>query len=388
MLKSKRFALITVVGVLGLAATACPVPPGSGGGSASSPGTIAVGSSHSCALLDDGGVACWGDNNYGQLGDGSSSQFSLTPVEVSGISDAVYIGAGYGSSCAVLAGGSVRCWGANGHGQLGNGTTTYSREPVDVSGISNAVAVTVGNAHACAQLADGTGRCWGRNNYGQLGDGTSNIDAYEPVEVSGLSDAVAISAGNAYTCAVVAGGAARCWGANGSGQLGDGTTSSAPLPVAVTGLSDAVDISAGEFHACAVLSSGNARCWGLNDHGQLGDGSTTGSNVAVAVTGISNAAEISAGSRYSCAVLSDGTARCWGSDYYEQLGNGTGTSDVTVPEPVAGLSDAATLAVDGDHSCASLGDGAARCWGSNNAGKLGDGTIVGSDVPVAVTGLP
>jgi len=176
----------------------------------------------------------------------------------------------------------------------------------------HAVAITAGSSHTCAVLADGTVRCWGDNWGFQLGDGT-RISSSVPVAVTGISSAVAIAAGANHTCALLADGAIRCWGAGGYGQLGDGTwRGSSTVPVPVTGISTAVAIAAGWFHTCAVLADGAVRCWGSNDHGsgQLGDGTTASSNVPVPVTGISTTVAVAAGVHHTCAVLADGAVRC------------------------------------------------------------------------------
>jgi len=172
---------------------------------------IAAGGSHACALLTGGSVRCWGSNFSGQLGNGTTTNDPIpTPVVVSGITTATAISAGNGNTCALLTGGSVRCWGDNYYGQLGNGTTTNSSTPVAVSGITTATAISAGGYHTCALLTDGSVRCWGYNNYGQLGNGTTT-DSSTPVAVGGITTAIAISAGGYHTCALLTGGSVRCW---------------------------------------------------------------------------------------------------------------------------------------------------------------------------------
>jgi alpha-tubulin suppressor-like RCC1 family protein/lysophospholipase L1-like esterase len=342
---------------------------------------ISAGNGHSCAVLGDGTARCWGANGYGELGDGTTTD-RPTPVAVSGLSGAVAISAGAGHSCAVLGDGTARCWGGNYWGQLGDGTTTGSPTPVAVSGLSGAVAISAGDDHSCAVLANGTARCWGRNDVGQLGDGTTT-DSPTPVVVSGLSGAVTISAGASHSCALLENGTARCWGDNYRGELGDGTTANRSTPVVVSGLSGAVTISAGVHHSCAVLGSGAARCWGANGDGELGDGTTTDRPTPVAVSGLSGAVAVSTGTWHSCAVLGDGTARCWGGNYWGQLGDGTTTGSRT-PVAVSGLTGAVAISAGASHSCAVLGNGSARCWGHNYWGQLGDGTTANRSTPVAV----
>jgi alpha-tubulin suppressor-like RCC1 family protein len=346
---------------------------------------ISAGYYHTCAVLSDGTARCWGDNAYGQLGDDAAEFVSTTPVAVSGLSDAVAVAAGHGHTCALLSNGTAMCWGDNIYGQLGDGTAERSDTPVAVSGLTNAVAISAGYYHTCAVLSDGTARCWGLNNRGQLGDGTTK-DSDTPVAVSGLSNAVVISAGDWHTCALLSNGTARCWGDNTDGQLGDGTAGThSTTPVAVSGLSNVVAISAGWERTCAVLSDGTARCWGRNDYGQLGDG-TSGTNrlTPVTVSGLGNAVAISAGWYQTCALLGNGTARCWGSNAFGQLGDGT-TTDHDTPVTVG---PAPTIAAGYQHTCAVLNDGSARCWGWNDYGQLGDGTSGTNRLtPVTVSGL-
>ena len=208
---------------------------------------------------------------------------------------------------AVLADGSVQCWGLNDNGQLGNGNTTKALAPVIVSGITTATAVAAGGSHSCARLSGGTVQCWGLNIYGQLGNNSTTPQFKTPVLVSGIYTATAIATGSMHSCARLGDGTVQCWGQNIDGQLGNGLTTNATVPVSVTGLAGATDIAASGDHSCARLSDGRVECWGLNASGQLGNGRINNSSVPVFVSGISNAAAIAAGTAHSCARLSIGT---------------------------------------------------------------------------------
>jgi alpha-tubulin suppressor-like RCC1 family protein len=342
---------------------------------------IATGSAHSCAVRANGLVACWGDNSFGQLGDGTNHT-RLTPVTVSsfGLSRAVQVAAGFSHTCALVPGGLVRCWGDNGAGQLGDGTTRTRSGPGPVSGLGNVVAIAAGNAHTCALVANGTVRCWGFNTSGQIGNGAASTAVLVPTAVTGLSGVTAISAGGSHTCALRFNGTVRCWGANATGQLGDGTTTGQLTPITVSGLGNAVSIAAGDFHTCVTLANGGARCWGGNSTGALGDGTTTQRLTPVAVSFASLtpapafAATITAGSGHTCALLADGFPVCWGDNAFGKLGDGT-TINRSTPARVL-LTNSGPLATGMDHTCTVAADGVPRCWGDNAFGQIGDGTTL------------
>jgi alpha-tubulin suppressor-like RCC1 family protein len=320
---------------------------------------------------------------------GQSQQFTAT-----GVSTATAVDMGAFHSCAVLQDGRVHCWGANGSGGLGDGTTTNSLTPVAAAGITGAAEVSAGGFHTCARFPDGTLQCWGRNNTGQLGDPALRIEqSPRPVRVAGIT-ATAVTAGGFHTCALPGDGTVWCWGQNDLGQLGNGTSDPIPnspstfnpTPGQVRDIAGAVAISAGGWHTCALLADGTVRCWGDNTWGQMGNGATlvspsplapiTPTPTPVPVTGIDSAVAIEAGIFHTCVILQDGTVRCWGRGEAGRLGNGT-TANSSTPTPVGGITPA-VLAPGAEHTCAVFGDGSVRCWGDNNWNQLGNGARPGT----------
>jgi alpha-tubulin suppressor-like RCC1 family protein len=351
-----------------------PSAPASGGATAT---PIAAGYSHTCAITRTGGVKCWGDNGDGELGDGTTSP-RRTPVAVLRLGKRVRsVAAGVGVSCVVTKAGGAKCWGSNGHGELGDGTTTDRHVPVPVSGLAEGVrAIVAGEALTCALTTAGAVKCWGYNRYGELGDGTT-ADRQTPVTVTGLARVSAIAVGYLHACALTTAGGVKCWGYNGYGQLGDGTTSNRQVPVEVAGLAHGViAITAGGGHSCALTSRGGVVCWGSNSLGELGDGTTTRRLTPVGVAGLARgiAAIAAGGEAHGCALTRGGSVECWGYNGYGQLGDGT-TTDRHAPVAVSGLAGIQAIAAGGfGHSCSLTSAGEVSCWGRNTSGQLGDGS--------------
>jgi alpha-tubulin suppressor-like RCC1 family protein len=395
---------------------------------------IAMGQRDGCAVISGGAVKCWGSNSYGQLADGTSGNNrlvgttasgittatavgigdrqicyvlsggsvkcagetfhagqTLSPSTVSGITTASGISLGLYHACALLSGGSVKCWGYNSVGQLGIGTVANLTLPsTAVSGITTATSIASGQYSNCALLSDQTVKCWGDNSNGQIGNGKTSSDRLTPGPVSGLSSVTNVAAGQNYTCAIVSGGAVKCWGENSNGQLGDGTHTTSMTPVTTSGIANATAISvvsAGDdnsyTHTCVIISGGTVKCWGSNGDGQLGDGTNDNQNTPVTVSGISTASGISVGLRHTCAVLTNGTVKCWGRNADGQLGDGT-NDDQNTPVTVSDISNAVAVAAGANHTCALLANHSVKCWGQNDAGQLGNNDWVGSNTPVMV----
>ncbi|MCL2449986.1 MAG: hypothetical protein FWD17_13650 [Polyangiaceae bacterium] len=375
---------------------ACPASPPPGP-------QIAAGAFATCALHPEGQVECWGNDSVGQLGDGAQNTFSTVPVAVRGMTGAVAITQGNSHGCALTASGTVACWGDNELGELGVGSTAgpetcasglfstpCSTVPVTVPGLDGVSGISAGSHHTCAVLATGSVVCWGDNTGGKLGDGTTTTRP-SPVAVVGVTQALSVSAGLNHTCALLRSGAVQCWGDNSLGEIGDGTTTPRTTPVTVFGIANATGVSAGFGFTCATLATGTAECWGVNAAGQLGVGSTTGpstcasvacSPTPVAVAGLTKAVAIGANgdsnAGHACALLSNGGVQCWGDNSLGEIGDGTTTSR-TLPVNVAGIGSATGIAVGGEHTCALLEGGAAECWGSTSLGQVGDGTSTGPD---------
>jgi alpha-tubulin suppressor-like RCC1 family protein len=350
------------------------------------PTNVSAGGEYTCVRLPDGTARCTGRNQFGQLGDGT---FTNSPVlvSVSGLTTAARAAAGDEFNCALLADGTAKCWALGEKGQRGDGTfDMFTGVPGAVSGLTNAVSLAGGYNHACALVSDGSMRCWGDNAYGQLGNPSVATGSSVPVTVSGINSATAFITGAFHTCAVMADRTLSCWGQNEQGQVGDGTRTNASAPVTVAGLTGVAAVGGGGVHTCAALTNGTVWCWGENEFGQLGDGTNFSATTPVQVSGITGAVAVSLGWRHSCALLSNGTVQCWGQNEFGQAGDGT-TTNRNTPVQVSGITGAVGITAGWwHHSCALLGNGTVKCWGVNEWGQFGNGTTTGSTTPVAMSG--
>jgi alpha-tubulin suppressor-like RCC1 family protein len=351
---------------------------------------LAASRNHACAVMGGGGVKCWGNNEYGQLGNGTRVN-SNVPVDVQGLTDAKTITAGWGHFCVLTNRGGVKCWGNNTDGELGNGETWDQSLPADVVGLSSGViAIDAGDNHTCA-VTDTRGlKCWGKNTYGQLGDWTktsSSVPVESPFFGGGVAD---VSAGWGHTCVQTTEGWAKCWGNNAYGQMGFGKMTDIHLPAEdVVNLNGRVlQVTADGGQTCALTAGGSGQCWGNNRYGQLGDGTTQKRYEPVQVAGLtSGVGFIETGWNHTCAVSSGGELICWGWNFYGQLGDGT-TINQSTPARVRFLTDGVeTIAVGWGHTCVITERDMVKCWGLNGSGQLGDGTWTDSPVPLTVIGL-
>ncbi|WP_018789787.1 RCC1 domain-containing protein [Salinispora arenicola] len=348
----------------------------------------------SAAAGPPGTGLAWGTNNAGRLGDGTTTDSSNpVAVDVPAGTTITAVAAGQGHSLAVTSAGTALAWGANAFGQLGDGTTIPSSSTpvaVDVPAGTTVTALSGGGVHNLAVTSAGTALAWGDNFWGQLGDGsTTRSRTPVAVNVPAGTTITAVAAGQGHSLAVTSAGTALAWGDNSSGQLGDGTATDSSIPVAVDvpAGTTVTAVAAGGLHSLALTSGGDVLAWGANGSGQLGDGTTTSSStpVAVDVPAGTTITAVAAGDRHSLAVTSTGTVLAWGDNTAGQLGDGSTTSSstpVAVNVP-AGTTITAVAAGQG-HSLAVTSTGTALAWGANTFGQLGDGSTTSSSIPVAV----
>jgi alpha-tubulin suppressor-like RCC1 family protein len=377
--------------------------------------SVSAGYDHTCGVTAAGDAYCWGTNEWGQLGDGSSTN-QISPVLVGGRLSFSAVSTGLQYTCGVTAGGAAYCWGRNGIGQLGDGTTNEHLAPVPVSGGLSFTTVVAGTVHTCGVTTAGAAYCWGSNGGGEVGDG-STTSRLAPVPVAGGVSFVGVGVGSRHSCGLTLPGTAYCWGTNEIGELGDGTQDPRLTPVPVAGGVSFASVQVSSSHTCGITTEGRAYCWGWNREGELGVGTATGpetcffplpfgeqgstdcSTVPSSVAGGLSFTSLSAGvnNLQTCGVTAAGAAYCWGYNRNGELGTGTtigpeacdqvNSPDVdcsTAPVPVAGGVIFAQTSAGQAHTCGVTATGDAYCWGFNGNGQLGDGTTTNRLTPARV----
>jgi alpha-tubulin suppressor-like RCC1 family protein len=342
------------------------------------------------------GVYSWGNNQTGELADGSTTM-RPSPVLSTGLGQPTGLAIGAVHGLAMLGDGTVVAWGHNRSGELGDGSTADASTPVPVVGLASVRALAAGNAFSLAIRADGSVVAWGHNRSGELGDGTAPTDHHTAVGVQGLgagSGVVALAAGDSHALALKADGTVLAWGNNRSGELGDGTAADHPTPVTVAGLgagSGVIKIAAGGASSLALKADGTVLAWGNNQTGETGTGDApTDHTTPVQVRGLgpgSGVVGIAAGFDDSYALKADGAVLAWGNNQRGETGSGDAPSGHSTPVAVAGLTGIVDIAAGWSHALALRGDGAVLAWGDNALGQIGDGTTTARSSPVEVSGL-
>lgn len=350
--------------------------------------SIATGGLHTCALTGfEGKAYCWGSNDRGRLGDGTTRDRTFPRVVSGGLNFTAITAGSSGHTCGLTEFGEAYCWGSNPFGQLGDGTRVDRLTPVAVTGGLTFTAITAGDGYTCALALSGSAYCWGSNGLGQLGNGEFHEgeegDQLSPVAVVGGMTFSDITAYGNLTCGIERDGTAHCWGAD----LERIIVHPSGVPFAIPGGLAFSDIDAGNNHVCGLSDAGRAYCWGYNFFGQLGDGSNDHSSSPVEVVGAPRYSAIRAGGPHSCALLLTGEAYCWGANDAGQLGDG-GHTDRNTPVAVAVGFGFHRIDTGIGYSCGVSRGRNAYCWGGNSHGQLGDGTITDRDIPTLVEFFP
>lgn len=355
---------------------------------------ISGGASFTFVVCDNGNVWAWGANNLGQIGVTPMGYLISVPTQNSLLTNILTIDAGSNHCLALKNDNTVWTWGDNQYGQLGNGTTGYAIvAPIQVSFLSSVTSVAGGGQHSLARKNDGTIWAWGLNNWGQLGTG-NNISYSAAVQISSLTNIKNISAGSGHSLALKNDSTVWAWGINGCGQLGYGIYSDTNLPVQVSSLTSIIAIKAGEAHSLALKNDGTVWAWGCNDKGQLGNGTNDESWVPTQVIGLTDVVDIAsdegsfpaAGGAHSLALKNDGTVWAWGRNTEGQLGNGNNINS-NIPVQVIGISGITSIEAGDLHSIALKNDGSVWVWGYGQWGQLGNGNQINSTIPIIVSGL-
>ncbi|MFO0754996.1 MAG: EGF domain-containing protein [Byssovorax sp.] len=415
----------------------CACPAGFSGDGQSCTATytaVTAGQLHACALRSDKTIWCWGLNTSGQVGTGTGDQIFLRPASAGGAATWTLVSAGAAFTCALDESKAISCWGTNGSGQLGDGTTTTRTTPTPMAGgFTDWIALDAGSTHACGIREGGALYCWGSNNRGQLGDGTNdnhsapnlvsagpwlsvsagaeftcavkadhtlwcfgldtsrqlgdgqNVNSATPVEESTMDTMwQSVATGNAFACGLKLDGSRFCWGANTLGQGGDGTAVNIASPVKVGMDMDWTTLALGDLAGCGLRGAGTLACWGDGSLGQTGQPGAEGPLLSPAVVGADGDwIAIAGGQRFACGIRTGGGLSCWGSDSRAALGLGY-NSDRNDPTPIGNETTWDRVEVQLDDGCAIRKNGDLYCWGRNVSGQIGDGTQVTRPLPVSI----
>jgi WD40 repeat protein len=336
---------------------------------------LAAGWYHTCALMTDSTVRCWGNNYGGMIGDGTSGNTVAMPTPVTGLSGAIHVAADYTDSCAQMSDHSLKCWGSNNYGQLGDGTTSQQATPVSVLGGRLVEQIALGEYHSCVLLPDGTVGWYGLS---VTAPATTHPNTTLST-VPGLTSVRQLSVGPTTNCATLIDDTVSCW----RGPLGDGMPISSVTPAPIAGLSSVEKIAVATNTICALMLDKTVRCWGDNGYGAVGDGTTVYQGTPTVVPALSAVADLVAGEYHFCALLTSGAAQCWGRNAHGELGDGTKT-DRPTPVNVVGLTGVKQLSLGVTHSCALLQTGAVMCWGNELAYVSNNSPYAGRLTPSAI----
>ncbi len=365
----------------------------SGPGRSQSFARLSAGKYHTCGISVDGRAYCWGEGDQGQLGDGSNSSSGI-PTAVASEQVFTAISAGSEHTCAVGDDGTAHCWGGSAYGQAGSDLSSVN-QPAPVAPGLNFVSIGAGGRHTCALAEEGSTYCWGSNGFGQLGSSEPLVGcsagtdcSTEPVAEAGGLRFAAVSVGKDHSCGLTADGNAYCWGRNANGQLGDGSTIDRGVPVAVSGGFRFAALEAGRDHTCGLNTRGRLYCWGRNDSGQLGSAALVDHVLPVLpVTSPEESvfAALSAGGQHTCAITTSRNGYCWGANELGQLGDGT-VDSTAAPVRVVGSLRLRSVQAGLAHTCGLNRDGIVYCWGRGFEGQLGNDSNTSRLVPVQVEG--
>jgi alpha-tubulin suppressor-like RCC1 family protein len=351
---------------------------------------IAVGDYHTCVVTDANTVKCWGANSYGALGVENLAS-SITPIDVPNVANIKSLAVGNYQTCAVTLGDTLKCWGDTGY--LGNTTDVTLPIATNIVGLAGVDKVAGASRFGCAvNSVGGTVKCWGSNNFGELGNGKINGNTITPPgDVLNISGIKQITTGLGHACAITETDTVKCWGFGVQGQLGNGLGTNSPIPVNVTGLSGVKQISAGQNSTCALTADNTVKCWGWNNKGQLGIGSLLNALTPTEVPGLTGIKHIAHFGGFACAITAQDTLKCWGGNTFGFFGNDNAIPALN-PVDVPGFTDVKQVEVgntysDQLHMCILQNSGMIKCLGNNYSGQLGNGTFISSSTLVNVPGI-